>query len=61
MLSKEVSAVLNHYLREGLSKAAIARKLGINRRAVHHHAKEGKTGPEYKPRPPAQAVVLPSH
>ncbi len=29
MLSKEVTAVLDHYLKEGLSKTAIANKLGI--------------------------------
>ena len=37
MLSKEVSAMLSHYLKEGLSKTAIARKLGINRRTVHRY------------------------
>ncbi len=50
MLSKEVTAVLNHYLKEGLSKTPIANKLGINRRTVHRHIKESKTEPGYKSR-----------
>jgi transposase len=38
MLSKEDFIMLNHYLREGLPKAAIARKLGISRMTVHRYA-----------------------
>ena len=59
MLSKEVSAVLSHYLNEGLSKTAIARKLGINRRTVHRYIKEGRTKPEYGPRPAAPSLLDP--
>jgi transposase len=59
MLSKEVIAVLSHYLKEGLSKTAIARKLGINRRTVHRYLKEGKTKPEYTPRPTAPSLLDP--
>jgi transposase len=59
MLSKEVRAVLSHYINEGLSKTAIARKLGINRRTVHRYIKEGKTKLEYGPRPPAPSLLDP--
>ena len=41
MLSKEDFIMLNHYLREGLPKAAIARKLGISRMTVHPYAEAG--------------------
>ena len=59
MLSKEESIVLNHLLKEGLSKSAIADKLGVNRRTVHRYVKEGKDKPEYRPRPPAVSVLDP--
>jgi transposase len=59
MLSKEVSAVLSHYLKEGMSKTAVARKLGINRRTVHRHISEGKTQPTYKARLPAPSLLDP--
>jgi transposase len=51
MLSKEAVIVLQHYLQEGLSKTAIARKLGVTRRTVQRYAKSGKTGARYGPRP----------
>jgi len=50
MISKEGFIVLHRYLKEGLSKSAIARKLGINRRTIHRYLKSGKTGPRYRPR-----------
>ena len=34
MLSKEAVIVLQHYLAEGISKMAIARKVGVTRRTV---------------------------
>lgn len=52
MLSKEEFILLQHYLKEGLSKTAIANKLGINRRTVHRYICSGKTEPRYGPRPP---------
>lgn len=36
MIGREKRVLLRHYLEEGMSKAAIARKLGISRRTVHH-------------------------
>ena len=41
MLSKEDFIMLHHYLREGLPKTAIARKLGISRMTVHRYAEAG--------------------
>lgn len=43
--------MLQHYLQEGLSKTAIARKLGVTRRTVQRYAKNGKPGAQYGPRP----------
>ena len=37
MLSKEELIVLRHYVKEGLTKTAIAKTLGINRRTVHRY------------------------
>jgi transposase len=51
VLSKERFIVIRHYLDEGLPKAAIARKLGINRRTVQRLAQSGKQEPSYGPRP----------
>jgi len=51
MLSKEAVIVLHHYLGEGLSKAAIARKLGVSRRTVQRYAARGEGEPRYGPRP----------
>lgn len=59
MLSKEESIVMNHYLKEGLSKTAIAKKLGIDRRTVHRYVKEGKDSPGYRPRPPEPSLLDP--
>ena len=39
MLSKEESAVMDHCLKEGLSKTATARKLAISRRTVQSYLK----------------------
>ena len=52
MLSKEELIVLRHYVKEGLTKTAIAKTLGINRRTVHRHLSNGKEEPEYGPRSP---------
>lgn len=59
MLSKEVFIVLNHYLKEGVPKAVIARKLGISRMTVYRQAVSGKTAPGYTPRPPKPRVIDP--
>ena len=52
MLSKEELIVLRHYVKEGLTKTAIAKTLGINRRTVHRYLSNGKDEPDYGPRPP---------
>lgn len=59
MLSKEEFILLQHYLKEGLSKTAIASKLGINRRTVHRYLKSGKTESRYSPRPPQTYLIDP--
>ncbi len=59
MLSKEVVIVINHYLHEGLSKSATARKLGVNRSTIHRYLKSGKDSPRYEPRSPRPSVIDP--
>lgn len=51
MLSRETVIVLHHYLEEGLTKTAIANKLGVSRRTVQRYAKSGERDPSYGPRP----------
>ena len=50
MLSKEEFIMLHHYLREGLPKTVIARKLGVSRMTVYRHATSGKKLPVYETR-----------
>lgn len=57
MLSKEVFILINHYLREGLSKSATARKLKVNRSTIHRYLKSGKDNPRYGPRSPQPSVI----
>jgi transposase len=59
MLSKEEFIVLRHYLGEGVSKTAIARKLGISRMTVYRHANSDKAEPRYSPRPPKPTLLDP--
>ncbi len=59
MLSKEEFIVLRHYLGEGVSKTAIARKLGISRMTVYRHANSDKTEPVYGPRPRKPSLLDP--
>ena len=51
--------MLRHYLDEGLSKTAIARKLGVSRRTVQRLAQSGKAEPCYGPRLPAGSQLDP--
>lgn len=46
MLGKEAFTVLNHYLKEGVPKAAIARKRAVSRMTVYRQAVSGKTVPD---------------
>ena len=50
MLSKEEFIVLQHYLGDGVSKTAIAKKLGISRMTVHRYAVGKKAEPGYDTR-----------
>lgn len=59
MLSKEAVLVLRHYVQEGLSKTAIARKLGMDRRTVHRYLASGDLEPKYGPRPPRPSKLDP--
>jgi len=59
MLRRKEFIIMQHYLESGLSKTAIANKLGINRRTVHRYLKSGKTAPEYRPRPPKPSLLDP--
>lgn len=42
MIGREKRVLLRHYLEQGMSKAAIARKLKISRRTVHHWIESGQ-------------------
>lgn len=57
MLSKEVFFVLRHYLKEGIPKFQIARKLGVSRMTVFRHAVSEKTEPAYTPRPAKPSLL----
>ena len=50
MLSREGLILLRHYVQEGLSKSAVARKLGISRRTVQRYLTAGGEEPSYGPR-----------
>lgn len=57
MLSKEVFILISHYLHEGLSKSATARKLGVNRSTIHRYLKSRKDSPRYGPRSPQPSLI----
>jgi transposase len=59
MLSKEQVIVLRHYLQEGLSSAAIAKKLGVSQRTVQRYRQSGETEPQYGPRAPVATKLTP--
>ena len=42
MYGREQHVLLRHYLQWGLSKAEIARELGVSRRTVHHWITSGQ-------------------
>jgi transposase len=56
MLSKEDLIVIQHYLKEGLPKTAIAERLGIDRKTVQRHAASWKDA-RYGPRPPKPSIL----
>ena len=59
MLSNEGLILLRHYIQEGLSKSAIAQKLGISRRTVHRYLMSGQHEPGYGPRPKRRSKLDP--
>ncbi len=48
MIMREVSMQIKFFAREGVAKAAIARRFGVSRQTVHNHLK--RSGPFPKPR-----------
>ena len=42
MIGRETRVLLRHYLEEGASKAAVARRLGVSRRTVHRWIASGQ-------------------
>ena len=65
MIGLEAHMLLRHYLAEGLSKADIARRLGINARTIRRWIVAGELDrdldepPRYKPRPPRPTKLDP--
>lgn len=64
MYSKEKRVLLREYLRDGWSKSAVARKLGISRRTVHNWIASGQLDRDldvesvsYGPRPPVEHKI----
>jgi transposase len=66
MYGREQRVLLRHYLERGLSKADVARELGISRRTVYHWIASGQLDRElddaavrYAPRPPVARKIDP--
>ena len=66
MIGREKRVLLRHYLEQGVSKAALARKLGISRRTVYHWIETAQLDRElddepacYQPRPPVPTKLDP--
>ena len=65
MIGLEAHMLLRHYLADGLSKAAIARRLGINERTIRRWIADGELDrdldepPRYTPRPPRPTTLDP--
>lgn len=64
MHGREQRVLLRHYLEQGLSKAAVAQRLGISRRTVYYWVESGQLDRElddeavrYRPRPPVSRKV----
>ena len=66
MIGRETRVLLRHYLKQGMSKAAVARKLGISERKVYRWIAGGQLDRElgdgtvrYGPRRPRTSVLDP--
>lgn len=66
MYARERRVLLRHYLEQGLSKAEVARSLGIGRRTLYHWISTGQlereldNGPmQYRARPPVACKIDP--
>jgi excisionase family DNA binding protein len=64
MYGREQRVLLRHYLERGLSKAEVARELGVSRRTVYHWIESGQlereldgTALRYAPRPPVARKI----
>ena len=64
MYGREQRVLLRHYLERGLSKAEVARELGVSRRTVYHWIESGQLEREldeaplrYAPRPPVARKI----
>ena len=51
MIGRETRVLLRHYLEQGMSKAAVARKLGISERTVYRWIAAGQLDREVDERP----------
>lgn len=59
MYGREQRVLLRHYLERGLSKAEVARELGVSRRTVYHWIETGQLGRELDDAPVRYAVRPP--
>lgn len=66
MHGQETRMLLRHYLEQGVSKRALARKLGVSRDTIHRWIREGELDLDldedpirYRPRPPAPTKLDP--
>src|SRR5512145_1558034 len=66
MYGREQRVLLRHYLERGLSKAEVARELGVSRRTVYHWITTGQLEREldeapvrYAARPPVERKIDP--
>jgi transposase len=66
MHTREKRVLLRHYLEQGVSKAELARRLGVSRRTIYHWIETGQLDRDlddevarYGPRPPATTKLDP--
>lgn len=66
MIGRETRVLLRHYLEQGVSKTALAKKLGVGRRTIYHWIETGQLDREldeepvrYKRRPPVPTKLDP--